>query len=170
MDRATPHSLALVIFLLSPLLLHTAVHAQTSTAYCLTQFSLANQACAILPPLSRTSTAAVNVTLQDDNDNDEDSDVDDDNDEDEDEDEHEHEHEHSHHGHHRRGGHHHDQDGFALQPRSYRDCCRWVRQVDRSCVCEALLRLPLFLTRPRHKYVMQIGRACRIRYKCRATY
>uniref|UniRef100_A0A453I2N3 Bifunctional inhibitor/plant lipid transfer protein/seed storage helical domain-containing protein n=2 Tax=Pooideae TaxID=147368 RepID=A0A453I2N3_AEGTS len=50
--------------------------------------------------------------------------------------------------------------------RAYRDCCRWLQEVQKDCVCEALLRLPPFLVKPQHKYVVRVGRTCRIVYRC----
>jgi hypothetical protein len=96
-----------------------------------------------------------------DDDHDEDPDHDDDHEDDDDEDDHDddddsdHDHDHDDHEH------HHDEE-----LRAYRDCCRWLQEVQKDCVCEALLRLPPFLVKPQHKYVVRVGRTCRIVYRC----
>jgi hypothetical protein len=38
--------------------------------------------------------------------------------------------------------------------------------VQKDCVCEALLRLPPFLVKPQHTYVVRVGRTCQITYRC----
>jgi hypothetical protein len=81
-----------------------------------------------------------------DDDEDEDEDEDEDNDEDNDEDE--------------------DDDDDEDDHRAYRDCCRWLKEVEPDCVCEALLRLPTFLIKPQHKYTVRVGRTCRFTYRC----
>nr|ACG46563.1 aspartic acid-rich protein [Zea mays] len=81
----------------------------------------------------------------DDPDHDDDHDDDDDDDNDDDDDDHD----------------HHDEE-----LRAYRDCCRWLKEVQKDCVCEALLRLPPFLVKPQHTYVVRVGRTCKITYRC----
>jgi hypothetical protein len=83
-----------------------------------------------------------------DNDEDEDEDEDEDNDEDDDEDEDE------------------DDDDGDNDHRAYRDCCRWLKEVEPDCVCEAMLRLPTFLIKPQHRYTVRVGRTCRFTYRC----
>ncbi|XP_044964587.1 probable pectinesterase 66 isoform X2 [Hordeum vulgare subsp. vulgare] len=77
---------------------------------------------------------------QDDDDDDEDDDDDDDDDDEDDQDHDEH--------------------------RAYRDCCRWLKEVEPGCVCEALLRLPMFLVKPQHKYTIRVGKSCEVTYRC----
>ncbi|XP_057427359.1 uncharacterized protein LOC130720694 [Lotus japonicus] len=66
----------------------------------------------------------------------------------------------SRHGHgHRRHHHHHS------SPQE-ENCCRWAGELDSQCVCEILVRLPPFLTRPAHQYSVTIGESCNITYSC----
>jgi len=65
-------------------------------------------------------------------------------------------HEHSH-GH---GGDHRD------EPRANRDCCRWLEEVDVSCVCAALHSLPPFLVKPDHQYRVKVGNTCALTFRC----
>lgn len=46
------------------------------------------------------------------------------------------------------------------------NCCRWAREMDSQCVCEILLQLPPFLTRPSHQYSVVIGESCNVTYSC----
>lgn len=89
-----------------------------------------------------------------DEDNDEDEDEDEDNDEDEDEDDDEDD------------GEDDDDDDDEDDHRAYRDCCRWLKEVEPDCVCEALLRLPPFLVKPQHKYTVKVGNSCKFTYRC----
>lgn len=61
------------------------------------------------------------------------------------------------HGHGRGNGHH---------PRANQDCCRWLEEVENDCVCQALARLPMFLNRPKHTYMLSVGTTCKFAYKC----
>ncbi|XP_004495224.2 uncharacterized protein [Cicer arietinum] len=64
-----------------------------------------------------------------------------------------------HHHHHRhRHGHHSSTEED--------NCCRWAKEMDSRCVCEILVRLPPFLTRPLHQYSVVIGESCVITYSC----
>ncbi|KAJ1692116.1 hypothetical protein LUZ63_008814 [Rhynchospora breviuscula] len=47
-----------------------------------------------------------------------------------------------------------------------KECCRWLKEVDNACVCEMLLKLPSFLIRPKHKFMIRVGRTCRFTYNC----
>lgn len=87
---------------------------------------------------------------EDAEDEDEDEDEDEENEEDEDEDEDEDD----------------DDDDDEDDHRAYRDCCRWLKEVEPDCVCEALLRLPPFLVRPQHKYTVKVGNSCKFSYRC----
>ncbi|TKY52601.1 hypothetical protein E2542_SST24123 [Spatholobus suberectus] len=46
------------------------------------------------------------------------------------------------------------------------NCCRWAREMDSQCVCEILVLLPPFLTRPLHRYSISIGESCNVTYSC----
>ncbi|KAG8097406.1 hypothetical protein GUJ93_ZPchr0013g35417 [Zizania palustris] len=59
-----------------------------------------------------------------------------------------------------------DDDDDDDEHRAYRDCCRWLQEVSKDCVCDALLRLPPFLVKPQHTYVVRVGRTCQITYRC----
>uniref|UniRef100_A0A453AVF2 Bifunctional inhibitor/plant lipid transfer protein/seed storage helical domain-containing protein n=2 Tax=Aegilops tauschii TaxID=37682 RepID=A0A453AVF2_AEGTS len=50
--------------------------------------------------------------------------------------------------------------------RAYRDCCRWLKEVEPGCVCESLLHLPMFLVKPQHKYTLRVGKTCEVTYRC----
>ncbi|CAD6211241.1 unnamed protein product [Miscanthus lutarioriparius] len=134
--------LAAVLLLLLPSLLARLAVAQPTKgakAFCISQFAIASQACSILPPSPPDE-----HHHHDDDDEDED-----DHDDDE------------HHDRDRRRSHH-----AAAELRAYRDCCRWLKEVQKDCVCEALLRLPPFLVKPQHTYVVRVGRTCKITYRC----
>ncbi|CAL5437020.1 hypothetical protein CsSME_00047170 [Camellia sinensis var. sinensis] len=46
------------------------------------------------------------------------------------------------------------------------DCCRWLKEVDTACVCELLIRLPTFLSRPVHEYTVEVDETCSVTYAC----
>ncbi|CAJ1969213.1 unnamed protein product, partial [Sphenostylis stenocarpa] len=46
------------------------------------------------------------------------------------------------------------------------NCCHWAKEIDSQCVCEVLVRLPTFLTRPMHQYSISIGESCNVTYSC----
>ncbi|EPS59564.1 hypothetical protein M569_15243, partial [Genlisea aurea] len=72
-------------------------------------------------------------------------------------------HRHPHH-HRRRHHHHHSHDGKETSTEE--DCCRWVKEIDDVCVCELLVRLPPFLTRPVHNYTVAVDDLCSVTYQC----
>ncbi|CAL9769127.1 unnamed protein product [Musa acuminata subsp. burmannicoides] len=45
-------------------------------------------------------------------------------------------------------------------------CCRWLKEIDDSCVCNTLLRLPISLVKPKHTYTVSVGDHCSVTYKC----
>ncbi|KAJ4727511.1 putative Tetratricopeptide repeat-like superfamily protein [Melia azedarach] len=47
-----------------------------------------------------------------------------------------------------------------------RNCCRWLKEVDPECVCDLLVRLPVFLARPVHAYSVIVDGACNVTYTC----
>ncbi|KAI3449609.1 hypothetical protein Pfo_006274 [Paulownia fortunei] len=70
--------------------------------------------------------------------------------------------------HHRHGhghGHRHSRHGHAETP-AEEDCCRWLKEVDDVCVCELLVRLPPFLTRPVHNYTVVVDDTCNVTFQC----
>ncbi|KAG5051838.1 hypothetical protein JHK87_004036 [Glycine soja] len=54
-------------------------------------------------------------------------------------------------------GHRNDQNHGHHQTSQEENCCRWAKEMDNQCVCEFLLLLPPFLTRPLHQYSISIG-------------
>ncbi|XP_020208900.1 uncharacterized protein LOC109793838 [Cajanus cajan] len=46
------------------------------------------------------------------------------------------------------------------------ECCRWAREIDIQCVCEILVLLPPFLSKPLHQYSISIGESCKVTYSC----
>ncbi|KAF9669414.1 hypothetical protein SADUNF_Sadunf14G0105200 [Salix dunnii] len=46
------------------------------------------------------------------------------------------------------------------------NCCRWLNDVDAECVCELLVRLPPFLSKPPHEYTVKIDDSCSVSYSC----
>ncbi|CAA6669005.1 unnamed protein product [Spirodela intermedia] len=69
------------------------------------------------------------------------------------------------HGH--RRGHHHGHGHRHLHGSSAEEhCCRWLKEVDDVCVCDLLVRLPRFLTKPDHNFTVAVGNACNATYSC----
>ncbi|XP_073138362.1 uncharacterized protein [Henckelia pumila] len=46
------------------------------------------------------------------------------------------------------------------------ECCRWIKEVDDECVCDLLVRLPPFLTKPVHSYTIAIDDTCDVTFTC----
>lgn len=46
------------------------------------------------------------------------------------------------------------------------ECCRWLQQIDSGCVCDLLVRLPVFLAKPVHQYTVRVDRSCSVTYSC----
>ncbi|KAJ9187663.1 hypothetical protein P3X46_003091 [Hevea brasiliensis] len=67
------------------------------------------------------------------------------------------------HGHRHRHRHRH-----AIQPESTEqaNCCRWLNELDDECVCDLLVRLPPFLSRPIHMYNLYLDETCNVTYAC----
>ncbi|KAL5701712.1 hypothetical protein ACHQM5_027022 [Ranunculus cassubicifolius] len=114
---------------------------------CLSQFALVNQACAFIP----FTLPGPPANTEDPDDPEPDVDVG--------------QHdmpvngtEHHHDHHHRRRPHFHS---AAIE-----HCCRWLKNLDDACVCELLLRLPPFLRRVTHSYLITVDEDCEIAYKC----
>ncbi|KAB2003444.1 hypothetical protein ES319_D11G132200v1 [Gossypium barbadense] len=45
-------------------------------------------------------------------------------------------------------------------------CCQWLKQVDTECVCDVLVHLPTFLSRPNHQYTVVVDDTCTVNYSC----
>lgn len=58
-----------------------------------------------------------------------------------------------------RGRHHHES---PVQ----QDCCRWLKEVDDECVCDLLVHLPPFLSRPLHQYTVMVDDTCSVTFQC----
>ncbi|XP_057549505.1 uncharacterized protein LOC130827702 [Amaranthus tricolor] len=46
------------------------------------------------------------------------------------------------------------------------ECCRWLKEVDTQCVCDLLVRLPVFLAKPAHDYTVVVTDDCSVTYHC----
>ncbi|KAJ0979633.1 hypothetical protein J5N97_015107 [Dioscorea zingiberensis] len=168
---ATPTTLNL-LFMISSFLLVLLPKLTTSQfgSMCVSQFALANQACSVIPPEEEEPIGdSGQVMLQrhrhhahkhanhsSEHEGDPDHDQEHDN-------EHEHDDEHENDDDHDDGEH---ERRHRQHPRANRDCCRWLQEVERSCVCETLRRLPAFLTRPIHSYTISVGTTCEITFRC----
>ncbi|CAK9151048.1 unnamed protein product [Ilex paraguariensis] len=64
--------------------------------------------------------------------------------------EHEHRHRHAH------GHRHHGHRETTIE----QNCCQWLKDVDNECVCDLLLHLPPFLSRPIHQYTVMVDDSC----------
>lgn len=70
---------------------------------------------------------------------------------------------HSHRHRHRHGhGHGHGRHETPAEE----SCCRWLKQLDSQCVCDLLVHLPNFLSRPAHEYTVIVGDACEVNFSC----
>ncbi|KAK3023081.1 hypothetical protein RJ639_043096 [Escallonia herrerae] len=75
----------------------------------------------------------------------------------------EHGHRHRQHGHgHRHGGHRHEHAETPVEA----DCCRWLNSVDDECVCDLLVYLPPFLSKPIHQYTVTVDSSCNVTFQC----
>ncbi|OAY49673.1 kininogen-1 [Manihot esculenta] len=45
-------------------------------------------------------------------------------------------------------------------------CCRWLNELDDECVCDLLVRLPPFLSRPLHTFNVYLDETCNVTYAC----
>ncbi|XWS46793.1 hypothetical protein CRYUN_Cryun14cG0098700 [Craigia yunnanensis] len=112
---------------------------------CATQLALLNNACAKvplvpLPPPSTTTPPALPSPLPPESGN---------------RNGHRHGHRHGH-------GHRHERQETPEQ----RSCCRWLKAVDVDCVCNILVHLPAFLSRPNHRYTVVVDETCSFTYSC----
>ncbi|KAL9239220.1 hypothetical protein vseg_013560 [Gypsophila vaccaria] len=46
------------------------------------------------------------------------------------------------------------------------ECCRWLKALDAQCVCDLLVRLPVFLAKPVHAYTVDVNSNCNVTYRC----
>ncbi|KAI3460864.1 hypothetical protein Pfo_017527 [Paulownia fortunei] len=65
--------------------------------------------------------------------------------------------------HHHRHGHGH---GHGHETPAEEECCRWLKEVDSLCVCDLLVHLPPFLTRPVHNYTIVVDYVCDVTFEC----
>ncbi|XP_020541292.1 protein catecholamines up [Jatropha curcas] len=158
---------------------------------CVSQFALVNYACSLLPytPLPPITPRLPQLSPVPSSPDDEDarhSHGDDGGDDDEHDHNHEHEHEHEHgnghnhsHTHQHEEGHRHEHGHGHRHRHSHRhtysnpreltaqqNCCRWLNELDDECVCELLVRLPPFLSRPAHVYTLYLDESCNVTYAC----
>lgn len=68
-------------------------------------------------------------------------------------------------GHHHHHHNHHRGDGYMETPEE-EECCRWLKQVDTVCVCDLLVHLPPFMTRPLHEYKVIAHDSCEVTFEC----
>ncbi|KAM6558615.1 uncharacterized protein LOC115709501 [Cannabis sativa] len=111
----------------------------TPRPVCASQFALANYACSMIPysPLPPPAPSTPSLDAN------------------------------HHHGRHRRGGrggHRHRHRHHGTQEED--DCCRWLYEIDTDCVCDMLVHLPNFLSRPVHEYTLVVGDTCNVTYTC----
>ncbi|XP_051118524.1 uncharacterized protein LOC127242856 [Andrographis paniculata] len=66
----------------------------------------------------------------------------------------------------RHHGHHHNHRSTHQESPEQQDCCRWLKEVDNVCVCDLLVRLPPFLTRPMHNYTVVVDDSCVVTFAC----
>lgn len=153
-----PNVLLLIISFL--LVLLPKLTTSQFNSMCVSQYALANQACSVIPPEEEEEEPingghSSQVMLQ------------------------RHKHHHQNHDNHTQEHEHEHDDNddedesdnpdhppYSHHPRANRDCCRWLQEVERTCVCETFRRLPAFLTRPVHSYTIAVGTTCEFTYKC----
>ncbi|KAK1352621.1 hypothetical protein POM88_053052 [Heracleum sosnowskyi] len=66
-------------------------------------------------------------------------------------------------GHRHRPRHNHE---VPSQTPVEQECCHWVRAIDSVCVCNLLVYLPVFLSKPAHTYTVITDPFCNIAYTC----
>ncbi|CAM0907942.1 unnamed protein product [Alopecurus aequalis] len=163
-------ALALALLLISTLLI-TGVDGQ---AFCRSQISLANEACSLRnfpgarPPVPRqqqlnaTSTSTTSTTTTTDGGKEyalRSRDADDDEEREEDE------------GgrHHRRQRHRHSADNSDRDPYDTA-CCRRLMAIDNACVCQAVARLPVFMTSVWHVIRLTPVDGCDVSFECPGSF
>ncbi|KAL5796756.1 hypothetical protein ACOSQ2_001576 [Xanthoceras sorbifolium] len=63
-------------------------------------------------------------------------------------------------------GHGHRHRNGRQATREQENCCRWLREVDNECVCDLLVHLPLFLSKPIHAYTVHVDASCNVTFTC----
>ncbi|WOG83703.1 hypothetical protein DCAR_0102880 [Daucus carota subsp. sativus] len=61
--------------------------------------------------------------------------------------------------------HRHRHPGHRQTPVEH-ECCHWVRAIDSVCVCNLLVYLPVFLSKPAHRYTVITDPSCNVAYTC----
>lgn len=166
MDRAEIMKLALFLVFL---VWHPGTNSQwvprplAPRPLCVSQFALASHACALLPIVSSPPPSTPSPpSTNDRNESDEPAESDR-------TDNHRQNHgqgnKHDGHGHehgrqHRR--HRHRHRATPLE----QDCCRWLGAIDSECVCDLLVYLPPFLSRPYHQYTVLVHDSCNVTFQC----
>lgn len=120
-----------------------------STPLCASQFALANHACAMLPynRVPPPSPPPVRDTSPPDTSDGPESSPS------------------PSHRHRHRHRHSHERPQDQTTPVA-QECCRWLQQIDSGCVCDLLVRLPVFLAKPVHQYTVTVDRSCSVTYSC----
>ncbi|KAK9726132.1 hypothetical protein RND81_05G192300 [Saponaria officinalis] len=62
--------------------------------------------------------------------------------------------------------HHHKHKHISSPDPAVEECCRWLKEVDTQCVCDLLVRLPVFLAKPVHAYTVEVDPDCSVTYTC----
>ncbi|OVA20063.1 hypothetical protein BVC80_1665g16 [Macleaya cordata] len=63
--------------------------------------------------------------------------------------------------------HHHRRHQTALEL----NCCKWLKELDSTCVCELLSRaLPGFFIMLQHGFTMTVAHTCHITFKCEGRF
>ncbi|EOX94821.1 hypothetical protein QUC31_004708 [Theobroma cacao] len=68
--------------------------------------------------------------------------------------------------HEHRHGHRHRHRHVPHETPDLHNCCRWLKEVDHECVCEVLVHLPVFLSRPNHDYTVIVDETCSHTFTC----
>ncbi|KAG6429153.1 hypothetical protein SASPL_107195 [Salvia splendens] len=68
-------------------------------------------------------------------------------------------------GHHHHHHHRQPREGY-VETAQEGECCRWVKEVDTECVCDLLVHLPPFMTRPLHEYKVIVDDSCEVSFSC----
>ncbi|KAI3863038.1 hypothetical protein MKW92_032441 [Papaver armeniacum] len=79
----------------------------------------------------------------------------------------------SHHGHNnqhqqRRGS--RQQQHHHLLSQQQTDCCRWMKEMDTTCVCQLLSKLPVFMWKPKHNYIVNVHESCTVTFDCSGRF
>ncbi|KAI3979858.1 hypothetical protein MKX01_042512 [Papaver californicum] len=124
---------------------------------CISEFALVNQACSMVPirsgppqmpyigqpslPLAPPPPPPPRHYRDDDNERDRDD---------------------EHRRHHRHQIHHRS----AHQTSVNLNCCKWLKELDTSCICGLMVRLPRFLIRNRHGFSIIVEDTCDVSFNC----